>query len=224
LADRRRTGRPRAELRLNRSAGVHRLNLVFDLGGVVVHYDRARLMAELYADPALHAAVDAVIERHFEWADLDKGTLSEAEAIARAAARCGIEEKELARFFARMAAAWTLVPGTVDLLYRLRARGYALYCLSNMHPESTAFLEQAFDFWEVFTGRVISCRVGACKPEPAIYAHLLERHGLAGSETIFVDDLDVNLAAARAFGIRTVRFEDAVQCARALRALGVTAD
>jgi putative hydrolase of the HAD superfamily len=90
-----------------------------------------------------------------------------------------------------------------------------------MHPTSTAFLERAFTFWDVFAGKVISCRVGLCKPEPAIYAHLLERYALAGPETVFIDDLEVNLAAAAAFGIQTIKFEDPAQCARALRALGV---
>ena len=40
-------------------------------------------------------------------------------------------------------------------------------------------------------------------------------------ETVFIDDLDVNLTAAATFGMHTIRFEDPAQCARALRALGV---
>lgn len=196
------------------------MNVVFDLGGVVVRYDRAALMAELYADPATYAAVHRGIEEHLDWLEMDRGTLAEAEAIARAAQRSGVSAAEFARFMDRMAVAWTPIPETVDLLYRLRARGHALFCLSNMHPASTSFLERAFTFWDVFAGTVISCRVGLCKPEPAIYAHLLERYGLAAHETVFVDDLAVNLTAAAAFGIRTIQFESPAQCAAALRDLG----
>jgi putative hydrolase of the HAD superfamily len=197
------------------------VNIVFDLGGVVVAYDRSALLAELYADPAIHAAVSAGIEAHLDWLEMDRGTLPEAEAIVRAARSSGVSAPEFARFLDRMSVAWTPIPETVDLLYRLRAKGHALFCLSNMHPASTAFLERAFTFWDVFAGKVISCRVGLCKPEPAIYAHLLERYALAGPETVFIDDLEVNLAAAAAFGIQTIKFEDPAQCARALRALGV---
>ena len=196
------------------------MNIVFDLGGVVVTYDRQGLMAELYADPALHAAVHAGIEEHLNWADLDRGTLPEAEAVAHAALRAGVPAPEFARFMTRMAVSWTVIPETVELLHRLRANGHALFCLSNMHPESTEFLERTFDFWEVFSGRVISCRVGFCKPEPAIYRHLLEHYALPPHETVFIDDLPVNLEAAAAFGIRTIRFEHPEQCAAALRALG----
>ena len=199
------------------------MNIVFDLGGVVVAYDRAALMAELYADPARQAAVHAVIDNHLEWAEMDRGTLSEPDAIARAAARSDVTTTELARFLDRMSVSWAPIPETVDLLYRLRARGHALFCLSNMHPASTAFLERAFTFWDVFTGTVISCRVGLCKPEPAIYAHLLERYRLAASETVFIDDLDVNLSAAAPFGIHTIRFEDPHQCVRELRGFGLEA-
>jgi putative hydrolase of the HAD superfamily len=199
------------------------VNLVFDLGNVVVAYDRAALLAELYADPATQAAMDVGIEKHLDWMGLDRGTLAEADAIAAAALRAGVSPTDFARFMHRMAVAWTTIPETVELLYRLRAKGHALFCLSNMHPASTAFLERAFSFWDVFTGRVISCQVGLCKPEPAIYAHLLERFRLAAPETVFIDDLDVNLAAAAPFGIRTIRFENPAQCARALRALGVEA-
>jgi putative hydrolase of the HAD superfamily len=197
------------------------MNIVFDLGGVVVAYDRGALLAELYADPATHAAVSAGIDEHLDWLEMDRGTLPEPEAVARAAQRSGVSAPEFARFIDRMSVAWTPIPETVDLLYRLRAKGHALFCLSNMHPMSAAFLERAFTFWDVFAGQVISCRVGLCKPEAAIYAHLLERHQLVAPETVFIDDLDVNLAAAARFGIHTVKFEDPAHCVRALRALGV---
>ena len=122
------------------------MNIVFDLGGVVVRYDRTALLADLYADPAIHAAVSAGIEAHLNWTEMDRGTLAEAEAVARAAHRSGVSAAEFGRFMERMAIAWTPIPETVDLLYRLRAKGHPLFCLSNMHPASTAFLERTLTF------------------------------------------------------------------------------
>ena len=197
------------------------MNIVFDLGGVVVAYDRSALIAELYADPATQAAVRAALVEHLDWIAMDRGTLSELDAIARAASRSRLPATEFARFIDRMSVSWRLIPGTVNLLYRLRANGHALFCLSNMHPLSITFLEREFSFWEVFVGTIISCRVGLCKPEPAIYAHLLERFSLVGPDTVFIDDLDVNLKGAAPFGIHTIKFEDPTQCARGLAAFGV---
>jgi putative hydrolase of the HAD superfamily len=65
-----------------------------------------------------------------------------------------------------------------------------------MHAASIAYLEQTYAFWAVFTGVVISCRVQLIKPEPAIYAYLLEQYGLEASQTVFIDDTVVNLEAA----------------------------
>jgi putative hydrolase of the HAD superfamily len=67
---------------------------------------------------------------------------------------------------------------------------------------------------------VISCRIHLIKPEPAIYAYLLEKHGLEGADTIFIDDTIVNLEAAARFEIRTIHFENAAQCEHRLRAWG----
>ena len=60
------------------------------------------------------------------------------------------------------------------------------------------------------------------KPEPGIYAHLLETHALEAADTVFVDDIQVNLKAAGAFGIRTVLFQDPEQCEEELKVLGCT--
>ena len=51
------------------------------------------------------------------------------------------------------------------------------------------------------------------KPERAIYELTLDRlgEGVSPEECVFVDDLDVNCEAARALGMRAVRFEDAAQ-------------
>jgi putative hydrolase of the HAD superfamily len=109
----------------------------------------------------------------------------------------------------------------VDLLYRLRARGYPLYCLSNMGHASIDYLEREQPFFEVFSGKVISCRVNLCKPEPAIFEHALRTYGLEARDTVFVDDVEKNVVAAAKLGIRTIHLRNVADCERELRALGV---
>ena len=43
------------------------------------------------------------------------------------------------------------------------------------------------------------------KPDPKIYEHTLNKMGLEPQETIFLDDLGVNVKAARAMGIDTIK-------------------
>jgi len=196
------------------------LNVVFDLGGVVVTWQPEAIIASVFADPVVRATVRTEIIEHANWLALDRGTLPRQGAIARAAKRTGLSEPEVAHFLRQVPPALVAIPGTVDLLYRLKARGHALFCLSNMHLSSIEHLEAKYSFWEVFSGCVISSRVQLLKPEPAIYAHLLDNHGLTTVETIFIDDMDANLTAAARFGLHTVKFETPAQCEEHLRELG----
>ena len=196
------------------------MNIVFDLGGVVVTWRPEAIIAKVFADPEVRAAVRTEMIEHADWLALDRGTLSPQDAIARAAKRTGLSEPEIAHFLHQVPLELAPIPGTVDLLYRLKTRGHALFCLSNMQLSAIAHLEATYSFWEVFSGRVISSRVQLVKPEPAIYAHLLDTHSLAATETIFIDDMDVNLTAASQFGLRTIKFKDAEQCEHHLRSIG----
>jgi len=198
------------------------LNLIFDLGGVVVRWDPAAIIASVFDDEEVRARVRDGVFAHPDWLELDRGTLDREDAIRRAAARLGMPESEIRRLLLAVPPSLVPIQETVDLLYRLKARGYPLYCLSNMHPASIEHLEREHRFFEVFRGIVISCRLKLCKPEPGIYAHALEANNLNAADTVFIDDVEVNIAAAAKAGIRTIQFRNTAQCERELRALGVT--
>ncbi len=61
---------------------------------------------------------------------------------------------------------------------------------------------------ELFEVVVDSAFVGTRKPEPEIYAITLERLGLPAEACAFVDDLEVNVAAAREAGMHGIVFRD----------------
>ena len=198
------------------------MNLIFDLGGVVVRWDPAAIIASVFDDEELRAKVRDGVFAHPDWLELDRGTLDREDAIRRAAARLAMPESEIRRLLLAVPPSLVPIQETVDLLYRLKARGYPLYCLSNMHHASIEHLEREHRFFEVFRGIVISCRLKLCKPEPGIYAHALEANNLKAADTVFIDDVDVNIAAAAKAGIRTIQFRNTAQCERELRALGVS--
>ena len=198
------------------------MNLIFDLGGVVVRWDPAAIIASVFDDEELQARVRDGVFAHADWLELDRGTLDREDAIRRAAHRTGMAESEIRRLLLAVPPSLVPIPESIDLLYRLKARGYRLYCLSNMHIASIEYLEREHKFFELFTGKVISCRLKLCKPEPAIYLQALKLNGLKATDTVFIDDVDVNIAAAAAVGLRTIQFRNAAQCERELRALGVS--
>ena len=54
---------------------------------------------------------------------------------------------------------------------------------------------------DMFDVVVVSGEVGMRKPEPRIFHHTLDLLGVAATEAVFVDDLDVNVRAAVAVGM-----------------------
>ena len=197
------------------------MNLVFDLGGVVVRWDPDAIIDSVFDDEKIKRKVKKGVFEDADWLELDRGTLGREEAIARAARRTGVADADIKRLLHAVPPSLTVFPETVDLLRGLKRKGYPLYCLSNMHFASIEYLEQKHDFWDLFQGRVISCRLQLCKPEAGIYEHLLRTYGLEAKETIFIDDVQKNLDAAAKLGIRTLKFENAAQCERELGGLGL---
>lgn len=192
------------------------MNLIFDLGGVVVEWQPQAICADAFADPVQQATALQHIIGHPDWLELDRGALGRDLAISRAAVRTGWDPAVVQAFFDRVPATLRLKPDTVALMRRLRAAGHRLVCLSNMPHHSLAYLEQTYTFWDVFSARVISCQVGMCKPEPGIYAHLLRHCAIDPAQSVFIDDMQANVEAAAAFGIHPLRFENAAQCEAAL--------
>jgi len=58
----------------------------------------------------------------------------------------------------------------------------------------------------VFDHMVVSAEVGLMKPDPRIYLLALERLGARAEESVFVDDVLVNVEAARSVGMAGIHF------------------
>jgi putative hydrolase of the HAD superfamily len=100
------------------------------------------------------------------------------------------------------------IPETWELVRSL-APSVRVGILSNTTWEWVRRL-RAVEEWEGrFDPVLLSCEVGLCKPDPAIFDLLLERLELSGERVLFVDDRDDNLAPAAALGIQGHLFTDA---------------
>jgi len=189
-----------------------RVNVIFDIGGVVLEWNPGKVLAACYPEPAAQEALRSVLLRHDDWLAYDRGQVSEAELVARAHERSGRPVQELERVLDALWTSLTVKSDTVALLRALFAQGVPLYCLSNMPAPVYVRLRQMHDFWDLFQGIVISGEVGMTKPSREIYEHLLARHRLPAAQAIFFDDLPENVAAARSVGIDAEVFRDARQC------------
>ena len=198
-------------------SGVH--NVVFDLGGVLVEWDPESIVAAVFEAPQVQAAVRRAVFEHPDWLALDRGTLSEEEAVARFARRAAQPAAAMRRLMDQVRVSLAPKADALALLEELDERGVPLYCLSNMHVRNIAYLQERYDFFRRFRGMVISAQVRMIKPEPEIFAHLLAACRLEAAHSVFVDDYPANVAAARVAGLHSVLFTSAAECRRQLQAL-----
>jgi putative hydrolase of the HAD superfamily len=197
------------------------LNIVFDLGGVVLLWDPVKLAAEVCDDPGEQEKLYAGFFSHPDWVLLDRGVLDMDEAITRGADRMGISSKKISDFLGRVPSSLISIDDTLELIRQVKKAGHKLFILSNMHTASIDYLEKRYSFFDLFDGKVISCRIQMVKPEAEIYQYLLEEHNLEAENTVFIDDTMINLQAASKFGMKTILFESPSQCEEELRRIRV---
>ena len=92
--------------------------------------------------------------------------------------------------------------GTIEIMKKLKAKGYPLYGLSNWSAETFPLMSNKFDFFELLDDMVISGQVGYVKPEPEIYEIMLEKIGRPAQECLFIDDSLPNIIQANTMGFQ----------------------
>jgi len=111
---------------------------------------------------------------------------------------------ELNLWDARM---WTVQnPSMLAWQKQLKERGLRTAILSNMGDTVLANIEREFDWLTHFDVLIWSYQHNMAKPDPAIYKLTLERLGTRPEETVFIDDKQPNIDAARALGLVGILF------------------
>ena len=194
-------------------------NFIFDLGAVLLHWHPQTIARNFTPDPALQARLLREVFNHSDWTDMDRGTLSEEDLIARAGRRLALPRERLEALLSQIRESLLPIEATEALLYRAGAAGKQLYCLSNMSVETYNYIKARLAFFTRFQGIVISAQEKMAKPDPAIFSLLLERFALLAGETVFIDDSPANVAAARGLGIHAIHFDGSDACYERIGAL-----
>ena len=156
----------------------------------------------------------------------DRGDISPETYWRKVAGDAGksIDASQVRELAARDVAMWSrLNPRMLDWREDVSTAGMKTAVLSNMHAEMVQYARKNFPWVERLNWATFSAEVRLIKPEPAIYEHCLRGLGLAPSDTLFIDDREVNLAAARAMGIHGIQFKSIAQLRNDLDAAGFPA-
>jgi putative hydrolase of the HAD superfamily len=192
-------------------------NVVFDVGGVLLEWNPSVTVAQLHPDPEIQATIRREMFDHADWHEFDRGGLTYDGAVEHFARQTGLSTAETRRLIDATVDSLKPIAGTVRLLDDLNAAGAHLYLLSNMPASTYDFLSRKHPFFAHFKYLVISGQILLNKPDPAIYKHLVEKTGIVPAESVFVDDLPRNVAAARDCGLHAIQFRDPESCRAELR-------
>jgi 2-haloacid dehalogenase len=183
--------------------------VVFDLGNVLIEWDRRLLFEKLIPEAA---ELQDFLDNVFTMEDnrvLDSGT--PVHEVAAAVALRHPDKRDLVMAFADR---WSetlggVIDDSVEILRDLHSAGVPLYALSNWGRDTFAMIEPNYPFLELFDGMVISGREGVTKPDAAIFQILCDRYEILPRNAVFIDDSSANVTAAMIMGFDALLFERA---------------
>jgi putative hydrolase of the HAD superfamily len=148
--------------------------------------------------------------------ELEKGNLTEPAFLAQVSEALEPElghRPEIHRFKEVYFEALQPNEPMIELMRELRGRDYRMALLTNNVREWEPYWRSMLPVDDIFEVVVDSGFVGMRKPEPEIYELTLERlgDGIGASDCLFVDDVEVNVDAARKLGMIAVHFRDSEQ-------------
>ena len=195
--------------------------IVFDYGGVIAFFQDG----EAIKDMANLAGIDFSLMNRIYWDNrsiYDQGLVNGIGFFKSILADVGVfaDPPLLESLITRDVESWShLNPESVELISDLKKSGFKIGILSNIVKE---FLERRAETLHVFTlvdTMVFSCDVGCVKPDEKIYRLLLSELDCKAEECVFFDDLEINVKAARALGIKAFLWKNPSEARKELEIL-----
>ncbi len=204
-------------------------NLMFDLGGVIMDIKRANCIAALEA-LGLEKANEMLGEyvQSGAFGQMEEGRISADDFFDAMRAEIGKDVSNEAIRDALNAFLLGIPVHRLRLLEELR-KHYGVYLLSNTNPImfdskiADEFAKDGKKTEDYFDGMVKSYETGyTSKPDVKIYQYAIDKFGFKNpSETLFFDDSQINVEAARSAGFQAFLVKPGVDVADSIRQLGL---
>ena len=198
-------------------------NIIFDLGNVLLSFNPKDYLKSKISEDRIDNVYKAIFQSE-EWVMLDRGTITEKDAINRIIERNNTYRDDINLAFKDWYDILRPIEDAVEVLTKLKKNGYNIYYLSNFHELAFKEVTTKNNFFELFDGGVVSYAEKLIKPEEEIYKLILKRYNLNPRETIFIDDTKSNVDGASKLGIKAIFLEDPKKLRENLISLKVKID
>jgi 2-haloacid dehalogenase len=197
------------------------MNVVFDLGKVLIEWDPRHVYREVFADEAkMEWFLTHVCSNDWNL-EQDRGR-SFDDAVAEATARHPTHAREIAMYRDRwMDMVPGDIPGSVEILEDLHDGGIPLYAITNWNGDTFRATRERFGFLSLFRDIVVSGDEKLIKPDPAIFQLLALRNNIRLEDSLFIDDSLKNVKGAEAVGMAAHHFTTPDSLRQALLRLGL---
>ena len=190
--------------------------VIFDIGNVLTDF----AWQEMYKEKGLGGetfdrVAKATVQSPY-WCELDRGIMNFSEVMDKFVSLDIEMEDEIRRVLADMHGIVTGRSYAVPWVCSLKKQGLKVYVLSNFSEKIWKECLDALEFYEFTDGGIISYKEHLIKPDPAVYQLLIDRYGLCANESVFIDDLEENINAARLCGINGIVFKNYEQAKKEL--------
>lgn len=182
-------------------------NIVFDLGGVMIdlHRERCEEAFRRLGFPQIDRLLDPYAPKGV-FNELESGAITVAETCRRIGQLAGREIPCEAICRAYRAFLGDIAPAKLRAIDALRTAGLHTYVLSNTNPmvfpyiEQTLFAADGKRMADYFDAIYLSYRMHLMKPSPEIFRAMMADSGMEPTRTLFLDDGERNVTAARELG------------------------
>jgi FMN phosphatase YigB (HAD superfamily) len=181
-------------------------NIIFDLGGVLYAIDYQKIESGM-ASLQLETADSVKYSRSYQdplFTQLEIGSITPESFWQGMKNRFQLRDDRDAFFKVWNSMLYGLIPGRQNLVHELTQK-YRVFLLSNTNIIHYQFLiTECEPMFQQMEHCYFSHEVGMRKPEPQIFKHILQAHQLLPQETLFIEDSEQHIEAAKALGIQTI--------------------
>jgi putative hydrolase of the HAD superfamily len=188
-------------------------NVIFDLGNVLISFVPSEYLKKKNYPSNIRNTIINDIFRSEEWKKLDNGDITVPEAIDSIALKSALNREEIALVFNFRTDIMFPLDDNVRLLPELKKHGFRLFYLSNFPLDSFEEVKNDYYFFRYFDGGIISAEVKLSKPDIRIYRNLLNKYDLKPEESVYIDDIEENVVAAKKTGMQVLLTNGSVKIA-----------